>query len=66
MKGTTMKKIELYDYIELKDGRKGHVIENWDDGKAFDIELDEKYGTKDDDRIDIISFSQIKQVISKT
>jgi len=60
-----MKKIELYDYIELKDGRKGHVVKSWDKGKFFDIELDEEYGTEDDDRMDIISFSQIKQVTGK-
>ena len=61
-----MKKIELYDYIELKDGRKGHVVKSWDKGKFFDIELDEEYGTEDDDRMDIISCSQIKQVICKS
>lgn len=38
--------IDLYDYIELKDGRKGHVVEKWDEGKCFDIELDEQYGLK--------------------
>lgn len=57
--------IDLYDYIELKDGRKGHVIEKWDEGKCFDIELDEQYATKNDDRIEVVTYFMIKRLICK-
>lgn len=58
-------RIDLYDYIELVDGRKGHVVESWDAGTAFDIELDEQYGDKDDNRIDVVGIEAVKRVLCK-
>ncbi|MBB6477031.1 hypothetical protein HNR45_000053 [Negativicoccus succinicivorans] len=58
-------RIDLYDYIELADGRKGYVVESWDAGKAFDIELDEQYGDKDDNRIVVVGIEAVKRVLCK-
>ena len=58
-------RIDLYDYIELVDGRKGHVIEKWDAGKTFDIESDEQYGDKNDNRIVVVGIEAVKRVLRK-
>lgn len=51
--------VELYDKVELKDGRKASIVEILGDKEAFiaDIEVDGDYDT------DTIYPEQIKQII---
>lgn len=50
-------KIELYDKVKLKDGRKATVVEIYEPGKAYeaDIEQDNDYITDTIQQEDILS-----------
>ena len=54
-------KLELFDYVKLKDGRLGHIVEIWEDGKEFDVEIDAAFWDKTDDWIVTVAAKDIAE-----
>ena len=62
-----MLKINLYDRIELKDGRTASVVEIFGDGQVYLVDVDlpgpdwETISIKEDDIKDILSVEKVTQ-----
>ena len=51
--------IKLYDKVKLKDGRKASIVEIYEQGKAYEADIDEK----DECITDTIKHSDIIEIL---
>lgn len=56
-------KPNYFDTVKLRDGRKGAVVEVYDDGKAFEVEFLDNEGYTDS--VESIESSEIESVVWK-